>query len=165
MIRVIGAVGDIKDLDKFLEQISDFALKNKNIIQVFNAELIYGKDHLISAVEHAKRAMQRKTNTTNSLEMEMLLYASGERQLKLAIPKMGVKEGKSKIAFVLLAENDISEKQLMETLSLKRDDKVLEGNPDTLKKFGINKHEIDTVNKDKYGNLILEKVAMVDIIK
>jgi KEOPS complex subunit Cgi121 len=165
MIKVIGAVGDIKDLDKFLEQISDFALKNKMIIQVLNADLIYGKDHLISAVEHAKRAIQRNTNTTNSLEMEILLYTSGERQLKLAIPKMGVKNGKSKIAFVLIAEKDISEKQLMETLSLKRDDKVLEGDIDTLKKFGINKHEIDTVNKEKYGDLILEKVAMVDIIK
>ena len=34
-----------------------------------------------------------------------------------------------------------------------------------LKKFGIDKTEIDTVAKDKYGDLILEKVAMVDIIK
>jgi hypothetical protein len=43
---------------------------------VFDANVIFGEKHLISAVEHAVRAIDRKTNTTNSLEMEILLYAS-----------------------------------------------------------------------------------------
>ena len=51
---------------------------------------------MISAVEHAIRAFERKTNTTNSLEKEIILYASGERQLKLAIPKIGIKKGNVK---------------------------------------------------------------------
>ena len=67
-----------------------------------NADLVFGKNHMISAVEHALRSFERKTNTTNSLEKEILLYASGERQLKLAIPKIGVKSGNVKIAIVLL---------------------------------------------------------------
>ena len=75
----------------FLKIIGGYASKNNLIIQVFNADMIYGKNHIISAVEHAKRAMERKTNTTNSLEKEILLYASGERQLKHAIPKWELK--------------------------------------------------------------------------
>jgi hypothetical protein len=55
--------------------------------------------------------------------------------------------------------------KLLKQLSLDRDDTVLEGNIDTLKKFGIGENEINTVAKAKYGDLILEKVAMVDIIK
>ncbi|GAG37349.1 unnamed protein product, partial [marine sediment metagenome] len=105
--------------------------------------------------------------TTNSLGMEILLYASGERQLKLAIPKMGIKKGKGNIAFVF-TNGKISDKlvnEILKHLTLKRDDKVLDGDRNTLKKFGLKETEIETVKKAKYGNLILEKVAMVDIIK
>lgn len=170
MIKVIGAKGKIKDIDDFLEKISVFAKKNNLIIQCFDADLIFGKNHIISAVEHAVRAMDRKTNTTNSLEKEILLYASGERQLKLAIPKIGVKKGNSKMAIVIIDNKKeiISNKlinDLLKLFSLNRDDKVLEGDENTLVRFGLKQNEIKTVNKKKYCDLILEKVAMVDIIK
>ena len=169
MLKIIGAKGNIKNVDNFLKKIGSFAQDHKIIIQVFDADVIYGKNHLISAFEHAKRAMDEKTNTTNSLEMEILLYASGERQLKLAIPKMGVKKDNGRTAFVLVDENEkLSNKlvdDLFNLLSLVRDDNVLEGNENTLKKFGLKENEIKTVKKAKYGDLILEKVAMVDIIK
>jgi len=168
MITVVGAQGTIKDVDSFLQQITSFAQDNNVVIQAFNADVIYGKNHLISAVDHAVRAMERKTNTTNSLAMEILLYAAGERQLKLAIPKMGVKKGNANIAFVVVDDKKRDEKsidELLKDLSLERDDKVLEGNEDTLRAFGLNDQAIKTVTKDKYGDLILEKVAMVDIIK
>jgi len=174
MITVVGArgtikdKGTIKDVDSFLQQITSFAQDNNVVIQAFNADVIYGKNHLISAVDHAVRAMERKTNTTNSLAMEILLYAAGERQLKLAIPKMGVKKGNANIAFVVVDDKKRDEKsidELLKDLSLERDDKVLEGNEDTLRAFGLNDQAIKTVTKDKYGDLILEKVAMVDIIK
>ena len=136
-------------------------------IQGFNADMIYGKDHIISAVDHAIRSISQNTNTTNSLEKEILLYSSGERQLKLAIPKMGIIRGNSKIALVFIGEN-LSKKSIDEFLKihkLNQNDKVLEGDIETLKNFGLNKNEISTVTKDKYKNLILEKVALVDIIK
>ncbi|MCK4902065.1 MAG: hypothetical protein KAS76_01815 [Thermoplasmatales archaeon] len=167
MIEIFGAKGNIQDIDNFLKEIGSFAKKHNIIIQVFDADLIFGKNHLISSVNHAVRSIDRKTNTTNSLEMEILLYSSGERQLKLAIPKMGVKDGETRAAFVFVG--DKVPKQLIDDFlslfSLSQDNKVLEGNENTLKKFGINEDEIKTVTKDKYGDLILEKVAMVDIIK
>ena len=54
---------------------------------------------------------------------------------------------------------------MLKKISLIHDDKVLEGDIDTLKKFGINKKAIATVSEERYGDLILEKVAMVDIVK
>ncbi len=170
MIKIIGAVGEIRDVDSFLKIISNFSKENNTLIQAFDANFIFGKDHILSAVNHAKRAINQKTNTANSLEMEILLYASGERQLKLAIPKMGVKKGKSNIAFVFLNETTvkISDKKInkfLNILLIKQDNKVLEGDENTLQLFGINEREMQTVTKAKFGNLILEKVAMVDIIK
>jgi tRNA threonylcarbamoyladenosine modification (KEOPS) complex Cgi121 subunit len=104
--------------------------------------------------------------------MEILLYSSGERQLKLAIPKMGIKKGNSNIAFVIINRKDTDYSinnnlidKLLKELTLERDDGVLEGNIVTLRNFGFNETEMKTVTKSKYGHLILEKVAMVDVIK
>lgn len=165
MTYIFGAKGKIENVDIFLRKIIKLAQKYNTIIQVFNADMIYGKKHIISAEKHAKRAMMRKTNSTNSIEMEILLYASGDRQLKNAILKMGIKKGDANIAFFIDKKSDIIEKIILKKLSLEKDDKLLKGDIDTLEKFGLTNDEIATVNKDKYQDLILEKVAMVDIIK
>ncbi len=167
MYKIIGAKGYISNIDEFIKIINSFCDKNSIIIQVFNAKSIFDNKHIISAYKHAKRAFEQKTNTTNSLAMEILLYASGERQLKLAIPKIGIKKGQVDIAiiFIGIKIKNKTVNDLLKKLSLKRDDKVLEGNINTLKKFGLKQSEIKTVSKNKYGSLILEKVALVDIIK
>ena len=166
MIEVVGAKGNIQNIDEFLGQVQSFSQKNNVCIQVFNADMIFGKQHIISAIKHAQRSMNDKTNTTHSLEMEILLYASGERQLKLAIPKMGVKKGETKIVLTLVGKiTDRLIDEMLELFLLKHDDNVIDGNKETLKQFGISQTALETVSKDKYGDLILEKVAMVDIIK
>ncbi len=167
MYKIIGAKGNISKIDEFLKKINIFCEKKRIVVQVFNAEIIFGHKHIISAYEHAKRAFEQKTNTTNTLAMEILLYASGERQLKLAIPKIGIKKDQVNIAFIFIGEkiNDKLINEFLQELLLKRDDKVLEGDINTLRKFGLKENEIKTVSKDKYSSLILEKIALVDIIK
>jgi KEOPS complex subunit Cgi121 len=165
MYLIFGARGKIENVDDFLKKIAKFSKKKNTVIQVFNADMIYDENHIISAYEHAKRAMIRKTNSTNTLEMEILLYSSGDRQLKKAILKMGVKKGNANIAFFIEEKSKDIEKHLLNELSLKRDDKVLKGDINTLKKFGITDDEISTVSKEKMGHIILEKIAFVDIIK
>ena len=173
MIKIIGTRGNIQNIDIFLKQVMSFAQKHQVIIQVFDADMIFGKAHLISSVEHATRAIERKTNTTNALDKEILLYASGERQIKLAILKMGIKKGNGNFAFVLVNDVKAGDRELsdylvcevLKSFSLTRDDSVLEGDIDTLRKFDFNENEIKTVSKAKYGHLLLERVAVVDIIK
>jgi KEOPS complex subunit Cgi121 len=174
MIVVIGARGTINDIDSFVERLVLFSKKENLVIQVFDATVIYGKGHLISATTHAQRAFEQERNATNSLALEILLYAAGERQIQKAIQKIGVKKGKQEIAFVIT--NDVTLKtkshvekaminKLLGTFHLTSDDTVLEGNRSTLKRFGITEQEISTVPESNYGDLILEKVALVDVIK
>ena len=176
MIRVFGATGVVSDVEEFVEQILLLSKKYSVVIQVLNADMVFGVSHLISAAEHAIRAMRQKRNSTNSLAMEVLLYASGERQIKLGIQKMGVRSKKNRIAFVVIDQvSDISEtkgtisdndiERMLKELRFVRDDKVLEGDRDTLKNFGFTGKEMKTVVPAKYGQLILERVAMVDVIK
>ena len=173
MIKIFGAQGNVHDVDRLLELILDFSIKNHIITQVFDGNMIYGKNHLVSSYRHALRSIKRKTNTTNSLGMEILLYASGKRQLKLAIPKMGIKKGKGKIVFIIIDENgnknDVNMNSLindmLRMLSLVRNDCIIDGDKEVLIRFGISENEIKTVTKANYGKLILEKIALVDIIK
>jgi len=168
MIKIFGAEGKISNVDSFLKKINDFSKEKNILIQLFDAEYIYNKNHIISSYEHAKRAFENKTNTCNSLEMEILLYASGERQLKIAIPKIGVKKGDASIIFIMIKTKNNLDKIVdtyIDFLGLKRNDNLLKGDINTLKKLGFKDREIKTVSKDKYSDLVLEKVSMVDIIK
>jgi KEOPS complex subunit Cgi121 len=174
MIAVIGAFGIIRDIDLFLQQLLMFSKEENLVIQGLDAQVVYGKDHLISAAAHAQRAFEQKANSTNSLALEILLYASGERQIQKAILKMGMKKGKQNIAFVIMDETKRKADRktyatvidkLLNMFHLTRDDKVLEGDRDTLKRFGLTDQELRTVPESKYNDLILEKVAMIDVIK
>jgi KEOPS complex subunit Cgi121 len=174
MITVLGTRGTIKDIESFVQQLIEFSKQEHLVIQAFDARLIFGKDHVISAVTHAKRAFHQGTNSTNSLALEILLYAAGERQIQKAIKKMGVKKGNQEIVFLftdssnrIKSENvdDAMIRRFLKTFQLTIDKDVIRGNRDTLKHFGITDEELSTIPEDKYGDIILEKIAMVDIIK
>src|SRR4030066_37882 len=57
-------------------------------VLVLRSDMVFGLDHIRSALYHAKRAMDQGRNASNTLVMETLLYASGERQLQSAIRKL-----------------------------------------------------------------------------
>ncbi|MCD6411775.1 MAG: hypothetical protein J7L20_05060 [Thermoplasmata archaeon] len=173
MIEVIGAKGKIESVDAVLKELEKLSKENGVILQALNADLICGKEHVISAALHAVRAFREKRNKANTLSIEILLYASGERQIGEAIEKMGIKEGETRIAIAAVhsipeATGKIDHKKLekfIKKLGLKRDDAVLEWDEEKLKKFGITEEEMRTVSEDKRKDLVLERVAMVDVMK
>lgn len=174
MILIVGAHGCIEDVESFILQLLSFSKKENIVIQTFDASAIYSPDHLISATQHAKRSFQQGTNTTNSLSLEILLYASGERQIEKALKKIGVKKGQQRIAFVLteglnrkrnVSISEVLKKKLLRTLHLQLDEKAICGDKKTLKRFGITEKELSTVPERRYGDLILEKIALVDVKK
>ncbi len=175
-IYVFAANGKVPDVKVFIRDLQQLAEEYDVVIQGVNADMVYSKTHLLSAGLHALRAWETDTASTNSLEMEVLLYAAGERQIKLAIPKMGINSGAVHLAFVILDTKDTVTKKgkkhvsgfidsLCSKFDLKKNDKLLEGTVDILTRFGITKTEMQTVPKAKYEQLILEKIALVDIIK
>ena len=122
---------------------------------------------------HAERAFTANTNLAEDPAIEILLYASGERQIKLAIEKIGIKKGSRSFGMVVYSKKDTeginNKKQtseiILKDLGLNRDDTRLEGGRDVLERFGISDTEIDKVPQSRWLNLVLSRVAMVDIIK
>jgi KEOPS complex subunit Cgi121 len=174
MIEVIGTNGTIENIERFIQQLLTFSIKENLVIQALDATVIYSKDHLISATNHAQRAFEQGTNATNSLALEILLYAAGERQIEKALKKIGIKKGKQQIVFVLTdplnkkRNRKVDEtiiKKLLKTFTLTIDENAIHGDRTTLERFGITDQELSIIPECNYGDIILEKVAMVDVIK
>ena len=146
-----------------LEKLDEFCESEQCGGQIIDADMVFGRTHIITSYEHAKRAFDEERNSSRSLAMEVLLYMSGERQISTAIEKMGIKDGTTEFCIVLLGEADIED--LVHDLGLKEDDSVLEGNTSKLEAFGISQREMDTVPVERVFDLVLERVAMVDLLK
>lgn len=173
-VSITGWKGIVKEKDMIMEKLREVSNEHNIASQLIDAEMVYGKEHLMTAVNHAVRAFLYETNACNSLDMELLLYASGKRQIKDAIESMGIKEGRKSFVLLLVGEISLTNyngkvdthiHNFLENFGLKRDDSVIEGRIEILKNFGISEKELKTVDISMYEDLILEKVAMVDVIK
>lgn len=132
-------------------------------IVLMDADKVCGLDHLESAVLHARRAFERGTNASNTLGMEVILYASGEKQISKAKKKMGLHQETDKVAVIVLGKEDVD--QVLVDLDLTRDDSLLACSLEKATAFGIDPGELETVGKDMLSDLVLEKVAFVEILK
>lgn len=144
----------------WMKEASDGSKAAGATVLIVRADLVFGLDHLRSALYHAKRAMCEGTNSADSLEMETLLYASGERQLSSAISKVGVTDTTEMIVLARLTGAEIP---------VGGEWKTLDARPavtkESLRRFGITDLEMSTVSEDRLGELVLERVAAVDILK
>ncbi|MFQ6059748.1 MAG: KEOPS complex subunit Cgi121 [Thermoplasmata archaeon] len=141
----------------------EFCSEQNCEVQIADATLVFGKTHLLSAFEHAKRAFKEGRNSSTSLVNEILLYASGERQISSAISKMGIHKETTEFCILLVGNCHLD--LLLQSMELKRDDSVLRGDVERLGAFGITDDEMRSVPREKVLELVLEKVAMVDLLK
>jgi tRNA threonylcarbamoyladenosine modification (KEOPS) complex Cgi121 subunit len=129
-------------------------------VLVLDGDMVFGRDHLGSAVYHAQKAIDDGRNSSESLAMETMLYASGERQLGSAIKKMTVSPGTRTVVVAVL-------RGLLEDEPNWRAVDAAQGSPSRamLRRFGLTDEEMDTVDPDRLRELVMEKVASVDVIK
>jgi KEOPS complex subunit Cgi121 len=157
---VLGARGQIGDMEAFIAALRDL---NGGEGLALDADMICGKDHLVSAAFHATRAFERGENVCSSVVMETQLYASGERQISRAMKKMGVKLGMERIALVFFDVDDPD--AALERLGLVRDDDVLDASVEKAVRFGIMPEELKAIPEDMVEDLVLERVAFVRMNK
>lgn len=156
--RVRLKKGEAPAFMKDIVQASDTAGAD---VLVAKAELVFGTDHLRAALYHAKRAIAEGTNSSSSLAMETLLYASGERQLGSAIKKMSADAGTEEVVVAQLTGKPIHAEGTWKELH----DIEPEVGTDRFLRFGLTKGELETLKGGRPQELVLEKVAAVDILK
>lgn len=156
----------IEDVNMFLE---NFRKQHKNApIQFFDAEHVAGSQHLYFAALNALNAFEKKRNISNNLAVEVLLYASAQRQITKAVEMLGLKRDSSEVAALIIAENSHEKasylRLISETISGEQDNNVLELTNKKIGKikklFQISDIEFEAKLKERG----LEKEALTDLV-
>ena len=168
-IVIVSGLVKITDNNIFIKQLSDIARCYNITVQALNADLLSGVRHIQFAVEKAIRSFESGKNTANNLGMEIMLYASGSRQIEKALD-LGVKNGENRVAIVLVGEN-VPDEAVFDIMTLlnSEDASIVDYSDrkkeDLLKLFNITAAELEAVGEDKIPELVLERVALVDVMK
>ncbi|NYT00698.1 MAG: hypothetical protein GKB99_03110 [Methanocellales archaeon] len=164
--EIISGVVQIEDVGNFLKMLNEVSKKYRVVIQVLDADHIASREHISFAVEKAKKAVQEGRNIAKDLGIEILLYASGKRQIEHAM-SMGIHPGKNSVAIVIIG-CDTSD-ATCEMKSVINEYPVLDYTEHKKKKliktFNITEAEIRAVGEDKIPELVLERVALLDVMK
>ena len=158
-VQIQGAKGRISDPARAVAALQSLP---DELVLAMDADMVCGRAHLESAVSHAIRAFKQGGNACNNIAMETLLFASGERQISKAQQKMGLKEGTSNIALISF-RGGVDD--AMRALHLEPDDSALDCSKEKAIRFGIEAREIGTAGPERAQDLVLERVAFVEIIK
>ena len=163
----------LKDAKSFLNKIREIIGSSVDV-QFFNADLVATWQHLYFATLNAVMAMQTKRNISKSLAVEVLLYASAQRQISKAIELIGVNHDCTNIAAVIIGENDESVKKAYSIISnfLKFEENMDvfgtsdSKNSEIRKIFGITDEELKASYKaDKSADplvlAVLERIALL----
>lgn len=157
----------VRDIAGFLCWLRDISHRNGVSVVCFNADLMAGKTHVISAILHALRARRSGTCISSSFEIEALLYASGSRQCQEGA-KFGVRKGLNRCFLCVYPVNPQVWAELSEEMTLSSDDweQITDKKMEVLiPLFGITKEEIGVTGKNRIRDLVLERVALLDVNK
>jgi len=182
--ELAGFTGPVPDVQAVLSRLAAIEAEHGVSIQLLDAGMVYGEEHLRAAFAAAARATARGRSRGTTFGPELMRYAAGERQISTAIAKMGVgKAGGAdeRVAAVAwgvdtaraiadareLARADCGGalRALADALGWKRDDGVLKGDASVLAAFGVDAAVAEAKGDEGALGLILEKVALADLKK
>ncbi|WNY27516.1 KEOPS complex subunit Cgi121 [Methanolapillus ohkumae] len=165
---VLGRLS-IKNLKSFLDTLNSYCQEFNLTIQGFDERKIMDMDHLLFAIHRAKESFANHTNVAKDPGLEIMRFASGQRQIDKSF-SMGLSVGDNKYVFAIfgdLSEPDIVKSMFVDEFQLRRTtlSPLSEKKAYLMAQFGITNEELKAVGEDKLKDLIMERVALVDITR
>jgi tRNA threonylcarbamoyladenosine modification (KEOPS) complex Cgi121 subunit len=156
----------IRDADKFFKTLRDEV--DDTCVQLLDASLVAGCEHLLFAALNALNALAGHVCISSNLAIEILLYASAQRQIKEAVRLMGVQPSTTKVAVVILARTQEQSSRKLRAVSQliggQRDDSVIDlvdrKQAGIRKLFGMSSVELEAKAKRRG----LGKQALIDLV-
>jgi KEOPS complex subunit Cgi121 len=161
------AVFEVGDCNRFLDTVRTIASDNDTTIICFNADNLAGQRHAEAALRHALRSWGAGTPIANSLEMEALLYASGSRQCSVA-SSFGVHAGKNRAYICACPTCEavwVALTPLVRFVSEDWEDMDEEHRCRLKELFSITEEEIAATGESRFANLVLERVALLEVYR
>ncbi len=166
--RTLQGHVSIENVPAFIKQLNSIAVENACIIQAMDARKIAGQKHVEFAVEKALQAKECNNNVAKDLGVEIMRYASGKRQIEGAF-SMGVHTGENDVVLVVLGDTEHIDRSINELKNVVSEKPVLAYRPskkkDILSQFCITDAEIEAIGEDMIPDIVLERVALVNILK
>jgi KEOPS complex subunit Cgi121 len=159
----------MKGSKEFITALRALQVKTGCVIQALDADKVASERHLIFATEKALLAFSEERNIAKDLGVEILRYASGERQIERAL-LMGISESTKRIALAIIRPEFASELAWPDSSELSRLIEV-DGIGCSFKlgalreTFNISEDEIWAADETRIPDLVLERVALVDTIR
>lgn len=170
----------IPDFKRTIQELNTLAQKNGVIIQACAAARIATWTHIFFGALYAILAFKQSRAISNQLALEILLYISGQRQIKIALESFGVRSGNCSL-IILGNSEDILRSTLQECRTIiggMPSDKVLslfdDSKWETIQDyFQITSQEIDAIaqsstksaREDALVKIVLNRIALVALDK
>jgi KEOPS complex subunit Cgi121 len=157
----------IQDRAAVLEMLRKIARHYAANIVCFDAEKLAGRAHAEAALRHAHRSFGQGSMISNSFEMEALLYAAGTRQCSAAV-SFGLHEGRNYL-FVCCCPAPAGiwkDLTLHMQFNSDPDENISPQKAARLAAlFDITPEEIEATGQNRIRDLVLERVALLEVSK
>ena len=162
-VCLAGVLGPLR-----LDDVLFVAAKSNRIapLQVVRADRVVGPDHVRSAALHARRAAAEGRAHAKAPELEFTRYLAGERQIRAALGKMGLRDGEEAAVVAGLGPKRADAVQhFLHNLGARTDDAVVQASLRKLQAFGITEKALAATTPSRHLDLALEAVAAVDLLR
>ncbi len=157
----------IQDRTALLGVLREIAKRYTAHIVCFDAEKLAGRAHAEAALQHAHRSFVLGGAISNSFEMEALLYAAGTRQCSAAV-SFGLHEGENHLYVCCCPapEGILRDLAVHMPFGWESDEIISPQKAARLAVlFDITPEEIAAVGHNRIRDLVLERVALLDVSK
>lgn len=158
----------IDDLEEFLHKINGIAARAGTHVIIFDAGRMAGLAHVISALRHAFRALENGTMISARVEMEALLYAAGSRQI-VEGTRFGVHAGENQAYLCICPENEGAWRELAPLFSSAdgEDWETITPQKASLlcSLFSITPRELEVCGIERLADLVMERVALLEVYR
>jgi KEOPS complex subunit Cgi121 len=164
---VVQYITLIQDPGVFLAEIRDIAARYDVHIILFNATNMAGMAHVRSALGHAFRSFDTGSAISNTVEMEAFLYASGSRQCQVGV-RFGVHAGLNETYLCICPSSPGALEELLDLGELCDEDWesiTPEKMHRLMELFGITSEELAVVGPLRLTELVLERVALLEVYR
>ena len=163
-IRLLFGRPTIQERGHLIQAIKNLQSRHGLIAQALDARMVVSEKHIQFAVEKALSAFSDGRNIANDPGMEIMRYASGERQIERALA-MGVSDQTRRIALVLVKVDDQGgwpdDRELCQIIKQDKESGLFD--PGAVKDFfNISSQELQAVGEERMEDLVIERVALVE---
>jgi tRNA threonylcarbamoyladenosine modification (KEOPS) complex Cgi121 subunit len=160
--ELAGARGHVSDPQAVVPRAQAWAAEHRAEVLLADASVVFGRDHLESAVRHALRARALGAGVARDLGLETLRYLCAKRQVSEAIRTGGIQPGTEAVAVVVF---ESSADDLLTHLGWTRDDAVLGPEGKSLRVLGVTRIDERSLPRERVADLALERTALLDLDK